>query len=123
MQILTFVSDGWNDYNHLIRKMTVLLEDIARDHPDERSIVFVHTAQNSGENMVTEYIGKIRSFMKQKGYSVDERVFYYKKFTDLDIINKGADMAIVFDTNGCQRTSRVSKILEISGIPTTIVRG
>lgn len=123
MNILTFVSKDWNDYNLLIRKMTVLIEELTLNSPDDKNIVFVHTAQNIGENMVTEYLGKIRSFMHQKGYNVDEKVVYYKKFSDMDIINRGGDHAIIFTTKGCQRTDRCAKILSITSIPTTLVRG
>ena len=123
MKILAFASKDWSDYNLLVRKMTVLLEDLAYTYPDERNLTFVHTAQNSGENMITEYLGKIKAFMRQKGYTVDEKVLYYKRYSDLDIINGGADYAIVFTIKGCQRTDKVAKILSISDIPTTIAKG
>jgi hypothetical protein len=123
MNIITFVSKEWQDYNLLVRKMTVLIEDTALNYPEDKNIVFIHTAQNVGENMITEWLGKIKSFMKQKGYTVDEKVVYYKKYTDMDIINRGADQAIIFSTKGCQRTTKCANILSISNIPTTIVRG
>lgn len=123
MNVLTFVSRDWDNYNALMRKMTVLIEDLTRNNPDDKNIIFIHTAQNIGENMVTEYIGKIRGFMMQKGYNVDEKVVYYKKFSDFDIINRGGDHAIVFSKQGCQRTEKCVKVLSISNIPTTLVRG
>jgi hypothetical protein len=123
MNIITFVSRDWDDYNVLIRKMTVLIEDMTKKYPDDKKIIFIHTAQNVGENMITEYVGKIRGFMSQKGYNVDEKVVYYKKFSDIDIIDRGADHAIVFSKQGCQRTEKCTKILSISNIPTTLVRG
>jgi hypothetical protein len=39
-----------------------------------KSIVFVHRGLAGAETMVTEYIGKVERYMKQKGYSLKEEL-------------------------------------------------
>jgi peptidase E len=72
MKVLIGGSRNWVDYNHIVRRMTILLEDWVRNNPEDKRIIFVHSASTPAENMVTEYIGKVDKLLKQKGYHIDE---------------------------------------------------
>lgn len=126
MKIFVAGSKDWVDYNEVMRNLTIVIEDATFANPDDKTIVFVHRGLFGAENMVTEYIGKIDKFMKQKGYSIKEELIKpdpnsVKK--DFDIINSGIDKAIIFKRNNCKRSDYCAKILSALEIPTRMVRG
>lgn len=131
MRILVTGSKDWNDYNEIIRNLTLVIEDIAFHYPDEKRITFVHTGLKGAENMVTEYVGKIEKFMRQKGYSIKEELFKYYGDTDLqskfmrdyEMMNSGISLAVIFTKKGCKRSDYFAKILTEFDVPTRIVKG
>jgi hypothetical protein len=72
MRVLVVGSTNWKNYNEVMRNMTLEIEDIAAQDLEDKKIVFVHTGLRGAENMVTEYLGKVEKFLRQKGYSVKE---------------------------------------------------
>lgn len=130
MKVLVVGSPTWKNYNEVMRNMTILIEDISITTPEEKKIVFVHTGLRGAENMVTEYVGKVERYLRQKGYTVKEELFSKKmsgnaldKITgDYDMITSGVDQAIVFLTPEDKRGLACSKILREVGIPTRTVR-
>lgn len=109
----------WGDYSTLIRKITIEIEDWSRLNPEENKIIFVHTGQAGAENMVTEYVGKVQSYMKQKNIFVNDIVFYTSpdKDRDYELLSSGVDKVIIFSTKTCKRTYRFGKLAEAIGIP------
>lgn len=131
MRVLVTGSRDWTDYNEVMRNLTLAIEDITFHYPDEKRIVFVHTAQKGAENMVTEYVGKVEKFMRQKGYAIKEEVFKYngeselqnRLMRDYEMMNSGISLAIIFMKPSCKRSQYFAKILPEFDVPTTIVRG
>lgn len=129
MRILVGGSRNWVDYNEIMRKMTVTLDQWVSTNPTDRKITFVHTASSPAENMVTEYIGKVERLLKQKGYSIDEQLFRPKKFSDTtavqmyDLASLNIDKAIFFVRDSCKKTSSLANISSAMEIPTEIVKG
>ena len=130
MKVLVVGSPTWKNYNEIMRNMTLVIEDISVTAPDENKIVFVHTGLRGAENMVTEYLGKVERFLRQKGYTVKEELFNKKmsgvaldKITgDYDMITSGVDQAIVFLTSEDRRGAYCVKILREVGVPTRVVK-
>ena len=105
-----------------MRYMTILFQDAAEAYPDDKSLLFIHSGNIGAENMVTEYIGKTEKFMRQKGYSVKEKIVRHGKdavLNDYKLMEQGVDAAIVF-SNGCKRTRTSIKLLAELGIPAAI---
>jgi len=126
MKVLIGGSRNWVDYNHVVRKMTILLEDWVRNSPDDRRIIFVHSASTPAENMVTEYIGKVDKLLKQKGYHIDEKIVNNNKPISENIFsssNLDIDKAIFFIRDSCKKTQSIANISSAIGIPTEIVKG
>jgi hypothetical protein len=129
MRVLVGGSRNWVDYNEIIRKMTVILDEWVSTNPEDRKITFVHTASSPAENMVTEYIGKVEKLIKQKGYSIDEKLFNPKKLSDnsairmYDLANLGIDRAVFFIRDSCKQTTSLANISSAMEIPTDIVKG
>ena len=131
MRVLVTGSRDWTDYNEIIRNLTLIIEDMTYYYPDEKKMTFVHTGQKGAENMVTEYIGKIEKYMRQKGYTIKEELFRYKGTSemqekimrDYEMMNSGINSAIVFMKNSCKRSQYFVKILEEFQIPTRIIKG
>jgi hypothetical protein len=129
MRVLVGGSRNWVDYNEIIRKMTVILDEWVSTNPDDRKITFVHTASSPAENMITEYIGKVEKLIKQKGYSIDEKLFNPKKLSDnsairmYDLANLGIDRAVFFIRDSCKQTTSLANISSAMEIPTDIVKG
>ena len=126
MKIFIVGSKEWSDYNTVMRTLTVAIEDASFYNQDDKRIIFIHRGIEGAENMVTEYVGKVEKFMRQKGYSIKEELIKYnpeQNRTDFDIINSGIDKAIIFKTNNCKRSDYCAKILAALEIPTKLVRG
>lgn len=129
MRILVGGSRNWVDYNEIMRKMTVILDQWVSTNPSDKKITFVHTASSPAENMVTEYIGKVERLLKQKGYSIDEQLFRPKKVSDTsavqmyDLASLDIDKALFFIRDSCKKTYSLANISSAMEIPTEIVKG
>jgi hypothetical protein len=116
MRVLVFGSKDYENYNDLIRQMTVLIDDRKHFFPDDTEYVFVHTGSKGAENMVTEYIGKTEKFLRQKGYKIKEELVRNKSsLSDLALIESLPDFALVFGESN--RNSQCVALLEIYEIP------
>lgn len=129
MKVLVFGSPNWINYNELVRQLTLVVEDAKNTRPDDKKILFVHTGRNGAETMVTEWIGKIEKFMRQKEYSIKEELVRSKSVKDIDkltadydMIKAGADLALVFIRSSDKRGEYCARITEEFNIPTKIVR-
>ena len=130
MRILIVGSKNWTNYDELMRNITVAIEDITQRNPDDNKIVFVHTGIAGAENMVTEYIGKVERYMKQKGFSVKEELVRNKysgnamdKVTsDYDMISSGVDCALVFIRQSCKRSEYCLRLIKELDIPVKLVK-
>ncbi|NDB86033.1 MAG: hypothetical protein EB127_25535, partial [Alphaproteobacteria bacterium] len=110
--------------------MTIAIEDASIFNPEDTKIVFVHTGSQGAENMVTEYVGKVDRYMKQKGYSIKEELFSKKysgnnvdKITaDYDMITSGIDSALVFIRSNDRRADYCTRILKEFSVPTKVIK-
>lgn len=116
MRVLVFGSKDWQDYNDLIRQLTILIDDRKHFYPEDKEYVFVHTGLRGAENMVTEYIGKTEKFLRQKGYKIKEELIRDKSsFSDVTLIESIPDFALIFGDS--QRNKQCVKLLEAMGVP------
>ena len=126
MKIVVVGSNNWSDYNYLMRKMTVIIEDWFKDENDGEPLTFVHQAHEGAENMVTEYIGKVEKFLKQKGISVKEKIFprsTNQVSRDYEMLTSGVDKAIIFlSKSPCKRSLAFAKLAEAHGIEIITVK-
>ena len=120
-------SKDWNDYPDLVRAMTVLIEDWKHARPEETKLVFIHAGNSGAENMLTEWVGKVEGFMKQKGISIKEKLYRLdrsnKVLSDIEMLDTKPEMVIVFQKNACKRASSCAKIAQEYGIPTRVIEG
>ena len=130
MRILVAGSRNWVDYNEIMRKMTVILDEWVSSDPSDRKITFVHTASSPAENMITEYVGKVERLIRQKGYEIDEQLLRPKhgdrwenKMSIEDVSNLNLDKSVMFIRDSCKKTQNTANIISAMGIPTDIVRG
>jgi hypothetical protein len=131
MKVLVIGSKQWNSYPEIMRNLTVTIEDINYFYPDEKTITFIHTGSRGAENMVTEYVGKVEKFMKNKGFSIKEQLVRLPKGEfdlnarinrDYDMINSGISIALIFTDGTCKRSEACAKILNELEIPTRIIK-
>jgi hypothetical protein len=116
MRALVFGSKDWTDYNHLIRQVTLLIEDNKHHYPDDKEFIFVHKGLRGAENMITEYIGKTEKFIRQKGFKIkEELVRDSSSFSDVTMIESSPSIALIFGESS--RNTSCIKILESYGIP------
>jgi hypothetical protein len=130
MRVLIAGSRNWVDYNEIMRKMTVTLDEWVSSNPSDRKITFVHTASSPAENMITEYIGKVEKLVSQKGYSISEHLFkpgrgeqWQGRISIDDVSKMQVDKAIMFIRDSCKKTQNIANITSAMGIPTDIVKG
>jgi uncharacterized protein YdeI (YjbR/CyaY-like superfamily) len=124
MRLLIIGSKDWTNYSDVMRQITVVLEDMK--HDEDANLTIVHGANRGAEDMVTEYVGKVQKFMKQKGYSIKEELFRSssdksKSVTDYEMIQSGADLAIVFATKDDKRSYYSTKMIEQFNIPLIVI--
>lgn len=121
MKVLVFGSKDYKNYNELIRQITVLIDDRNRYYPDDKEYVFVHTGLKGAENMVTEYVGKVEKFLRQKGLRIKEELIRDKSVsTDVDLIESMPDFALVFGQS--PRTKQCVRVLEALEVPYRYVK-
>ena len=132
MKIAVAGSKNWSNYNELMRQLTLIIEDQARLNPDDDKITFIHSGAVGAEDMITEYVGKVSSYMKQKGYIVKDEVFRpnntesipgYRSSRDNALLEQNVDKAIVFIKDSCKRTEAFARLAKAHEIPTIIVKG
>lgn len=130
MRVLVSGSRNWVDYNEIMRKMTVILDEWVSTNPEDRKITFIHSGSTPAENMITEYIGKVEKLLRQKGYAIKEQLVrskiddtYSRAGTLFDLANLDVDKTIVFIRDSCKRTQSLANISNAMGIPTDIVKG
>lgn len=126
MKVLVFGSKNWSNYGDVMRNMTILLEDIKYSGQEINKLTLVHTGGLGAENMVTEYVGKVEKFLRQKGLNIKEELVRIpvgenRSTVDYEIIQNGGDYALVFTTKNDKRTQYCIKMLEEFEIPTKIV--
>jgi len=125
MRVIVIGSKDWSNYSEVMRQITVLLEDVK--YYEENSLTLVHTASKGAEDMVTEYVGKVHKFLKQKGFSIREEIFRNsmdtpKSTNDYNMISLGADFALIFRTDDDKRASYCEKILTEFEIPVRVIK-
>jgi len=105
IRVLVFGSKDWEDYNDLIRQITLLIEDNKHYYPDDKEFVFVHKGLRGAENMVTEYIGKTEKFLRQKGYKIKEELIRDKTpLSDVAMIESNPGIALIFGESARNKT-------------------
>ena len=121
MKVVVFGSKSWVDYNELIRQITVLIDDRRHFYPDDKEYTFVHTGIPGAENMVTEYIGKVEKFMRQKGYRVKEELVRDKSsLRDFSLIESNPDFVLVFGLS--ERNRSCLKLVEEYKVPHRFIK-
>ena len=116
MRALIFGSKTYKDYNELIRQVTVLIDDRRHFYPDDKEYTFVHTALPGAENMITEYIGKVEKFMRQKGFKLKEELVRDKStYSDVSLIESMPDFVLVFGESS--RNRQCIRVLEAMEVP------
>lgn len=127
MKIGVIGSKSWEDYQTLIRKLTVEIEDWKIANPEDNRIVFIHYGNPGAENMVTEYVGKVEDYMRQKRIFINDRIFrFYSKdqfAKDFELINSDIDKLIIFAKEPCARSKNAATIAETLEVPYTYIKG
>lgn len=123
-------SKNWIDYNEVMRVMTVAIDRWVSTNPEEKVITFIHSGSIGAENMVTEYIGKVEKFMRQKDYYIKEKLYGRGKVNnsgrlanDYDILMSGIDKSIVFIRDRCKRSEAFINMAQANGVPVELVKG
>ena len=123
-------SKNWIDYNEVMRVMTVAIDRWVSTNPEEKVITFIHSGSIGAENMVTEYIGKVEKFMRQKDYYIKEKLYGRGKVNnsgrlanDYDILVSDVDKAIVFIRDRCKRSEAFINMAQANGVPVELVKG
>ena len=114
MKVLVFGSNTYDNYNELIRQLTVLIDDRKHFFPDDREYTFIHSGSRGAETMVTEYIGKVEKYLLQKGYKIKEQLVR-GNILNGSIIKDMPDFVLIFGDSAKNRS--YLPFLELWGIP------
>lgn len=122
MRVLIFGSRDWNNYSEVMRTLAVLLEDLNSTEEEHKRLTIVHSGHDGAENMVTEFICKVDKLLRQNKVYVKEELYRANPTNTYNIIEKGADSAIVFTTKNDKRINYCIQMLEQFNIPTKIIQ-
>jgi hypothetical protein len=131
MKIIVIGSKNWTNYEELMRKMTVVVYDWVRSNPEDKVLTVLHTGSRGAEDMISDYVIRIRKLSKQNGYTIKEKIYSIKNYPeefgfmdrDRDMIeNGGAEKALVFIKDSCKRSTGFAKLASAYGIETEIIR-
>jgi hypothetical protein len=115
MRVGVFGSYDWDNYNEVIRQLTLFIQEAAQ--LEHENIVFVHSGKRGAENMITEYIGKTEKFLRQKNFRLKEELMTKNgKLNDHSIIDSGIEYALIFSTKD-KRTYGCKNMLDAYNIP------
>jgi hypothetical protein len=124
MRMRVLGSRDWSNYSEIMRQFTLVLDDMK--HYEDKNLTVVHSGGRGLEDMISEYVGKVEKFLRQKGYSVKEELFRNSKETpkstnDYEMISNGADYALVFKAGNDKRAIYCAKMLDEFQIPYEII--
>lgn len=119
MKVAIFGSQDWDDYNYLMRILTVFIQESHELGHEE--LTFVHSGRRGAEMMIIEYTDKVKRMLRQNGFKIKEELFKDRSnLADINLIESGIDFALVFSTKD-GRTHRSKKALDAYGIPHRII--
>jgi hypothetical protein len=120
MRVGILGSKDWENYSEVIRSLTVFIQEAHELGHDE--LILVHTGSKGAENMITEYVGKTKKFLREKGFKIKEEVAARNSqiIKDMSVIDSDLQYALLFST-GDKRTISFKKILKEYGIPFRII--
>lgn len=119
MRVAVFGSNEWDNYNDIVRSLTILIQE--SHELGHTEIIFVHSGNRGAENMVTEYIGKTEKFLRQKNFKIKEELFRDRTgINNINIVESGIEFALIFST-GDRKTYSCKKILEAYDIPFRLI--
>lgn len=130
MKVIVRGSKEWDNYDEVVRNMTVLIYDWVRTNPEDKVLTILHTGSWGAESMVTQYIDKVKKLFKQKGYAIKDKAYRLKdypgeySFTERDrdmIENGGAEKVIVFAKDSCKRSLAFGRLAQAYEIDTKFV--
>lgn len=131
MNIIVIGSKNWTNYDEIMRKMTVVIYDWVKSNPDDKTLTILHTGSRGAEDMISDYVLRVKKLSKQNGYTVKEKIYSIKNYSqefgfldrDKDMIeNGGATKALVFIKDSCKRSTSFAKLASAYGIETEIIR-
>lgn len=119
MRVAVFGSQDWNDYNYLMRVLTVFIQE--SHELGHQELTFVHSGKRGAEMMIIEYTDKVKRMLRQNNFKLKEEIFKDRSnISDINLIESGIDFALVFSTKD-GRTFRSKKALEAYNIPFRLI--
>lgn len=111
MRILVTGSRYWSDYDTFVRGLTVAIETLADENPDDKNIVVVHGGAPGADVMSERYVAQVQNFLSGKGYTIRTEVHpaewdkYGKAagpIRNQKMVDLGADLVVAFFRKGAQ---------------------
>lgn len=111
MRILVTGSRYWDDYDTFTRALTVAIETLADELPDDKNIVIVHGAAPGADSMSERYVAHVQNFLSGKGYTIrtEQHPAEWDKYgkgagpiRNKQMVDLGADLVVAFFRRGAQ---------------------
>lgn len=134
-RILVTGSRDWQDYNTVVRGISVAIETLHDNDPDLTHITIVHGGARGADRMAGRFVDQARAFLKGKGITLIEEVHPVKpnewkmygpgagNRRNQFMVDLGADLAVAFHMHGSPGTKHCIGACEKAGIPVTIYKG
>jgi hypothetical protein len=132
MRILITGSRDWSDYATFMRGVTVGIDTVIAQKPDDKHITIVHGGAKGADTMSETYVSHVSSYLAQKGYQINTEVHKADWATqqkaagpirNQKMVDLGADVTVAFMHEGSRGTADCVARCQKAGIPVLLYKG
>jgi|SRR6478735_2353204 len=116
-------------YLEIVRGISLGIEQVAKERPDEKEIVVVHGAARGADRMAKRFVDQAVSYFRTHGTTIRQEPHpvteaewarfkgYAGNMRNQKMVDLGADICVAFYYPGCKGTKDCVKRAEEAGIP------
>lgn len=130
-RILVTGSRDWTDYDTICRGLTVAIETVIADRPDDFTITLVHGNAKGADLLADRFMRNARKFMLTKGFTIviEPHNADWEKWgksagpvRNKEMVDLGADVIVAFIKNNSRGATHCLSLAEKAGIKTLVYR-
>jgi hypothetical protein len=130
-RILVTGSRDWTDYDTICRGMTVAIETVIADRPDDFNLTLVHGNAKGADLLTDKFMRNARKFLATKGYNVLIEIHNADWDTwgksagpirNKAMVDAGADVVVAFIKNNSRGATHCLGLAEKAGIKSLVYK-
>ena len=124
-RLLVTGSRDYTDYETVSRGMTVAIETLVKNHPEDKVITLVHGAAKGADSLADNFMYRARKVMASYGYTIviEPHAADWEKWgkaagpiRNKEMVALGADICVAFIRNQSRGASHCRDLARAAGI-------